>query len=223
MTSSLEPQHTTRVVALMGSYRRHGTIDLTVEAALEGARGRGAATTKIVLKDHDLRFCENCRDCTQVPGPERGQCQLDDDLDEILTKLESADGVILAAPVNFGDVNAQTRSLLERMIGYAYWPKSAPAPKLRSRRRTGCSLLITSSAAPAVLTRTLSQATKTLKRMGKLLRKRPVGTVVLGRQAPGDGPSEAQLDHARTKGAQLADESAQYRQASLERTGRSSA
>ena len=34
----------TKVVAIVGSYRKGGTIDQAVEAVLEGARAKGAVT-----------------------------------------------------------------------------------------------------------------------------------------------------------------------------------
>lgn len=208
----METRRTTLIVGLMGSYHLHGTIDCAVEAALEGARARGAATRKIVLMDQHIEFCSNCRGCTECDGPERGECHFNDDLDDVLAKLEGADGVVLAAPVNFGDVNALSRRLLERMVGYAYWPHWARSPRLRSRKITGRALLITSSAAPQFMTRTMARPLKTLRRMARLLGKRPSGTIVMGLQMQNVRPTERQLERARELGAELADLSGHYRE-----------
>ena len=62
-----------KVVAILGTYRKGGTIDTAVEAILEGARAKRATTRTIYLTDHHLEFCTNCRRCVQEPGPERGQ------------------------------------------------------------------------------------------------------------------------------------------------------
>ena len=40
-----------KVVAIIGSYRKHGTVDQAVDAILAGARERGATTEKIFLID----------------------------------------------------------------------------------------------------------------------------------------------------------------------------
>src|SRR4051794_41531815 len=72
-----------RVVAILGTYRRRGTTDQAVEAILEGARVRGAETSKIYLADHPINFCRNCRACTQDPGPRRGKCVERDELESI--------------------------------------------------------------------------------------------------------------------------------------------
>ena len=181
-----------RVVALMGSYREGGTIDTIVDEVLEGARAAGASTEKIDLIEQRVEFCRNCRACTRAPGPERVPCaEHDDDVDALLARLEAADAIVLAAPVNFGDVNAVTRRLLERMVGYGYWPEGQAAPKLR--RRTGQpALLVSSSAAPGWMTRLFARPLKTLRHMARTMGARPVGSLVLGLmgaggRAPGRG------------------------------------
>lgn len=63
-----------KVVAIVGSYRKGATIDSAVEAVLEGARSKGARTQTFYLADAHIEFCKNCRTCTQKPGEERGKC-----------------------------------------------------------------------------------------------------------------------------------------------------
>ncbi len=168
------------IVALMGSHRRGGAIDTALGTLLGRAAQRGASVAKIDLLDRHVEFCTNCRTCCQDPGPERGTCVLDDDVDGILRELESADAIVLAASVNFGDVNARTRQLLERMAGYAYWPWGRPQPEPRSKHVDKPAVLVTSSAAPALLTRLFADPLHTLRRMAKLLHAKPVDSVVLG-------------------------------------------
>lgn len=193
-----------RVVALMGSYRKGGTIDTVVDEVLAGARQGGAETRKIDLVDWHVEFCRNCRECCTEPGSERGRCAQDDDVDGLLTALEQADAVVLAAPVNYGDVNALTRRFLERMIPYVYWPPERPAPVLRDRRRNKPALLVTSSAAPGLMTRLLARPLRTLREMAKLLGAKPVGSLVVG-MAGGRGfrPDTRTLEKARERGRRL--------------------
>lgn len=168
------------IVALMGSYHRYGALDHALEEVLAGAREAGARTEKLVLLDQRIEFCMNCRACMAEPGAERGRCVIEDDLESVLRALEQADGIVLGSPVNHGDVNALTRRLLERMGGYAYWPDGAPAPRARDPRRDRPAVLVTTSAAPALLTRTLMRPLETLKRMASLVHARPVGSLVVG-------------------------------------------
>ena len=71
----------TRVVAIVGSYRRGGATDSAVEAILEGARAKGGETQTFRLNEQHIEFCKNCRSCTQLPGAERGRCAQEDDLE----------------------------------------------------------------------------------------------------------------------------------------------
>jgi multimeric flavodoxin WrbA len=91
----------TRVVAIVGSYRTGGVTDRAVEAVLEGARLWGAQTRTFNLAEQHIEFCRNCRECTQQPGAERGLCKQQDDLEAMLKEIVAADALVLASPVNY--------------------------------------------------------------------------------------------------------------------------
>ena len=208
--SSAEEPPRPHVVALMGSYRDGGAIDEAIAVILEGAREEGARTDVIRLKDMDVEFCTNCRVCTHTPGLARGTCLIHDDQDQILRSLDGADAIVLGAPVNFGDVNALTRRLLERMVGYAYWPEGAKAPALRDEATNKPAVLVSASAAPAIMTRTLMKPIRTLKQMAKLLHARPTGTLVLGFAGAGRGLTKRQIKRARRLGWRLSHQAAKH-------------
>ncbi len=168
------------VVGLVGSYRKGGYIDSTVNEVLSAARDGGAQTEKIFLLDQHIEFCTNCRTCMQEAGPERGQCILEDDMDNILKKIAEADSIVIGAPVNFGDVNALTRKFYERCVGYAYWPWGTKIPKIRNKKRTKKAVLISSSAGPGWYSRIFTSAMRSLKGLAKLFGAKPVGTLFLG-------------------------------------------
>ena len=86
----------TRILAVLGTYRRGGVLDSIVDEVLAGARERGAETEKVYLLDKHVEFCTNCRSCTQQPGPVRGKCVIEDDMESILTQIEAADALVLA-------------------------------------------------------------------------------------------------------------------------------
>jgi multimeric flavodoxin WrbA len=169
-----------RVVGIVGSYRKNGVIDSVVTEILEGAAKQGAQTKKIYLQDRHIEFCTNCRMCMQQPGLERGKCVLADDMDNILQDIESADSLVIGAPVNFGNINALTRRFLERCVCYGYWPWNAAAPKLRNPNRTKKSVLVSSSGAPAWMGRLLTGTLGALKDLSKMLGAKPVGVLWVG-------------------------------------------
>ena len=169
-----------KVVAIVGSYRKGGTIDSAVEAVLEGAREKGAETHTIYLTDQHLEFCTNCRTCAQAPGEERGKCTQKDDLEPILQEIEAADAVVLGSPVNFYNATAIFRRFLERLLGYAYWPWGQNAPRARSKRQPRKAVLVASSAMPGFLIPVATCTVKALSVAAKVLGARPVGKLWIG-------------------------------------------
>lgn len=169
------------VVAIVGSYRKNGTVDQAVDAILSAAREKGAATKKIYLVDYQIEFCTNCRACTQVPGPSRGKCVHQDDFELVLASVDAADVLVLGSPVNFGNVTAIFRRFMERLVSTAYWPwESFSGPKPREAKLRKHAVLVTSSAAPSLFIRLIPGAMQALKTTAKVLGARTVATLYIG-------------------------------------------
>lgn len=191
-----------KVVAIVGSYRRGGITDSAVDAVLDGARAAGAETKKIYLIDQDIRFCRNCRACTQADGVERGLCEQSDDLEGVLREIESADGVVLSSPVNFFNVTAIFRRFMERLLGYTYWPwGSKLGPLLRAKKTTKRAVLITAAAMPAMMIPLTTSATRALKVAARMLGAKPVGKLWIGLVAV--QPHEVLKPRTRAKAMRL--------------------
>ncbi|HCC47282.1 MAG TPA: hypothetical protein DEQ38_04085 [Elusimicrobia bacterium] len=169
-----------KITVINGSYRRGGITDQAAEAAAAAARAGGAEVEMIRLAERRVEFCLNCRACTQEPGPARGRCVQRDDMDAILDSIEASSGLILAAPVNFFNVNALTRRFMERLVPYAWWPWGAMAPAPRVKDRKIKAVLITSSAMPSVAGRLLTGSMRALKMMAATLGAKTAGTLFVG-------------------------------------------
>lgn len=169
-----------KVVAIVGSYRKGGMIDQAVEAILEGARARGAATQTVQLRNCHIEFCTNCRNCMQEPGVTRGKCVQQDDLEEILSGIESADSVVLGSPVNAFNVTALFRRFLERLVGYGYWPWGQEVPKERTKFKPRKAVLVASAAMPGFLIPCATGAPRALRTAATLLGAKPVGKLWIG-------------------------------------------
>lgn len=169
-----------RIVAIVGSYRRGGTIERLVDHVLESAAEHGVSTNKIFLLDRQIEFCTNCRQCTQQGGKDRGRCELADEMAGILDEIEGADGLILASPINFGTVTAVMKRFIERTICLGYWPWGKCAPVQRNRRRDKEAVVICSSAAPGVLGRVAGHGIGVMKKAVALLGGKSVGTLMVG-------------------------------------------
>ena len=195
-----------KVVAIMGSYRRGGTIDNAVKAVLEGARQRGAETHTVYLTEQHIEFCRNCRECMQTPGQQRGKCAQIDDLEPILEEIDAASAIVLGSPVNCYNVTAIFRRFMERLVGVAYWPWGQNAPRPRSKRQPRKAVLVASSAMPGFLVPLATGAARALRLTARMLGAKPVGRLWIGLAAaqPHRPLSPACLRRARRLGWKLA-------------------
>jgi multimeric flavodoxin WrbA len=195
-----------RILGIVGSYRRKGTIDSLVSAVLAGAEERGADTEKIYLIDKHIEFCTNCRTCTQKPGADRGECVHRDDLAGILDRYDTSDGIVIGAPVNCFNLNAVTRRFMERLVCLTYWPWGKPSYELRKKARGKNAVLITSSAMPAIMGRFFTGAPRALRVIAETMGAKPVALLFAGLSAQKQKAMvpDKMLRKARAAGQKLA-------------------
>lgn len=99
-----------KLVALSGSPRKGGNTDILLEKALETAREREISVQKIVLNDLSIRPCQECGGCLKT-----GSCVIQDDMAVVYNAIDAADIIIVASPIFFGNVSAQTKIMIDRM------------------------------------------------------------------------------------------------------------
>jgi multimeric flavodoxin WrbA len=98
-----------KVVAVIGSPRRHGNTATLVDAALEELQASGCDCTRIVLSEVRINACDAHEDCG-----ERRSCPHDDDMPGVLEQVYAADGLILATPVYYENVSGQMKTFMDR-------------------------------------------------------------------------------------------------------------
>lgn len=199
----------TKIVAIMGSYRRDGIVEQAVDAMLDAAGEAGAETEKFVLVDESIEFCTNCRKCTgpELPGMRRADCIFDDRMHDICEAMDGADGIILAAPINFFTVNALMKRFIERLLVYVYWPWEKNMPKPRISQLDKKAVVMTSSACPALLGRwVMPNATSVMKGAAKLIGARAARKLYFGMVCKEEHQrlSSGQLKKAQKAGRLLA-------------------
>ncbi|GAB4483444.1 MAG: flavodoxin family protein [Thermodesulfovibrionales bacterium] len=97
------------VIAFLGSPRKDGNSDLLLQEAVRGAQEAGASVRTFVLNLMRIKPCQNCDGCVK-----NGQCIFDDDMKEIYDAIRSADRIILASPIFFFGLSAQTKTMIDR-------------------------------------------------------------------------------------------------------------
>jgi multimeric flavodoxin WrbA len=125
---------------------------------------------------------------------------LHDEMQKLIDKIERADSYILAAPTNFGSVTAIFKRFMERLVGYAYWPWDMNGPQYRKAQTTKKkALLVSSSAAPAILGRWFFWTNKQLKMTAKVLGAKVVGSLYTGMIAKEQHPKLSEGARAKIK------------------------
>jgi multimeric flavodoxin WrbA len=100
-----------RILIFMGSPRRKGNSALLAQQVEAGAKGAGADVESFFLHDMEVKACDACDICRDKTETD---CILDDDMREIFPKLRQADGIVIASPIYWFTVSAQTKLFMDR-------------------------------------------------------------------------------------------------------------
>lgn len=103
-----------KVIAFNGSPRRGGNTEMLLLEAIRGVKDQVDDVTTYNLDSLDLRACLNCGKCDDA-----GLCVVKDDMQTIHREIRSADRIIVASPIFFFSVSAQTKIMIDRC--QAFW------------------------------------------------------------------------------------------------------
>jgi len=104
-----------KVILLSGSPKKNGnTMQIMMECE-KSIQENGLETEVISLAGKKIDACIACGKC-----PELKKCALNDDLNEILEKVRTAEGFIIGAPVYFGTARGDLMNAIQRigMVSY---------------------------------------------------------------------------------------------------------
>src|SRR4030066_423156 len=76
---------------------------------MAGIPSKGAETKMVVLSELNISPCRHCDGCLKT-----GKCVIDDDMQWLHTDLRKADRIVLASPIFFMGVTAQTKAMIDR-------------------------------------------------------------------------------------------------------------
>jgi len=98
-----------KVAGILGSPRRGGNSETLLDICLEEARRNGAEIEKFVL--NTMRFVP-CQECAEIRKD--GRCKIQDEMQKVYPSVEEADVVVVASPIFFGSLSAQTKMMIDR-------------------------------------------------------------------------------------------------------------
>lgn len=104
-----------KVTIFIGSPRKNGSTAILAEEARRGLMEQGIETEIIFLNDLNIRGCQACYYCKKN---DVAACAVKDDMQTIYQLIEESDGLIIATPIYFAGVTAQTKAWLDRLLPY---------------------------------------------------------------------------------------------------------
>jgi multimeric flavodoxin WrbA len=109
-----------KVLVLLGSPRRKGNSSILAEAIVRGAKAAGAAVDTVFLHALEIAACKACYACQR---PKSKGCAIDDDMQPIYRKMLEADAWVIASPVYWFTMSAQTKLWMDRCLAFGAYAK----------------------------------------------------------------------------------------------------
>ena len=100
-----------KILVLLGSPRKKGNSTTLAHKIIAGAEAAGATVESIYLHGQDIAPCHACYGCLK---PDSKSCVIDDDMQSIYPKLIDADAWVIASPVYWFTMSAQTKLFMDR-------------------------------------------------------------------------------------------------------------
>ena len=104
-----------KILVVTGSPRKGGNTEIMAQAFTEAAMQNGHTVTVKKLSELKVNPCIDCEYCFTHDGV----CVQKDDMNDILKELDQADLLVLASPIYWFDVSAQTKCFIDRMYAFA--------------------------------------------------------------------------------------------------------
>ena len=111
-----------KALVLLGSPRIKGNSAILADQITKGAQSAGAEVETIYLHGKNISPCKACFTC-QKKGSKG--CSIQDDMQDIYPKLIEADAWIIASPVYWFTMSAQTKIFMDRLFALPAYHKKA--------------------------------------------------------------------------------------------------
>jgi multimeric flavodoxin WrbA len=110
-----------KIVIVIGSPRENGNSTILAEQVASGARISGAEVEVFNLHKLAISPCNACDACRKENS---GGCTINDDMQMLYPKLKAADAIVIASPVYWFSVSAQTKLFIDRFYGMGEHPNN---------------------------------------------------------------------------------------------------
>lgn len=111
-----------KVLVILGSPRRKGNSAILADRIAQGAKSAKAGVETIFLQGRKIAPCKSCYACQKENS---NGCSIRDDMQEIYLKLIEADAWVIASPVYWFTMSAQTKIFMDRCFALGAYRKDA--------------------------------------------------------------------------------------------------
>jgi multimeric flavodoxin WrbA len=98
-----------QILVFKGSPREKGNSSILADKAAEGAKSAGAQVETYSLHQMDIHPCDGCDICRETEV-----CVLGDDMQLLYPRLRQADAIVIASPIYWFTISAQTKLFIDR-------------------------------------------------------------------------------------------------------------
>jgi len=104
-----------KVIGINGSPRKGGNTKILIKTVFQELEKEGVETELLQLGGKLVHGCTACMRCREIQD---GRCHIKNDrINEIMSKMYEADGIILGSPVYFADITPEMKALID-VVGY---------------------------------------------------------------------------------------------------------
>ncbi len=100
-----------KILIFVGSPRKEGNSAILARQVEAGAKSGGAEVESFFLQDMNIKTCTACEGCRDKIETD---CIIDDDMKILLPKIRGADALVIASPIYWFTVSAQTKLFMDR-------------------------------------------------------------------------------------------------------------
>jgi len=127
-----------KVIIVKGSPRREGNSAVLADEVAAGAKSIGTNVESYYLHKMNIQPCDACDACRTG---EDVDCVLDDDMQSLYSEIREADVIVIASPVYWFNVSAQTKIFIDRFYAFG-----GEKPKYHSLVRKRFGIVMTGEA-----------------------------------------------------------------------------
>jgi multimeric flavodoxin WrbA len=100
-----------KILVVIGSPRRKGNSASLAQQVAAGAKDSGASVETVFLQGLNIRPCTACDACRKKL---KKDCIIKDDMRALYPKIMAADAIVIASPIYWFTISAQTKLFMDR-------------------------------------------------------------------------------------------------------------